>query len=140
MVNVLEQLGETLHRAGYSLTLPRKLVLGALQHTAPQTMAEIVAKCISIDRASIYRTITLYEKLGIVQRLQIGWKYKLELSDRFQEHHHHLHCTGCGRVVSLPEDSSLEATMHAMAARHDFKLESHQLELSGLCLACQKAS
>jgi len=41
---------------------------------------------------------------------QIGWKYKLELSNAFQHHHHHLTCLQCGGVTPLPEDGVARET------------------------------
>jgi len=136
MSNSLEILRETLKDKGFSLTQPRKIVFEALQHQEPRSMREVVASCIQIDRASVYRTIALFEQLGIVQRLQVGWKYRLELSDAFHEHHHHMHCVHCGQTTALPEDRALEERLHNMAAAHSFTLQSHQLELSGLCKKC----
>lgn len=36
-----------------------------------------------LDRASLYRIITVFERIGIVRRINIGWKYKIELSVGF---------------------------------------------------------
>jgi Fur family ferric uptake transcriptional regulator len=103
-------------------------------------MHEIVAACGGqVDRASVYRTISLFEKLGIVQRLQIGWKYKLELSDRFHHHHHHLTCLKCGRTFSLPSDSTLEQRLKILATGQNFRMSGHQLEIQGRCESCQKS-
>jgi Fe2+ or Zn2+ uptake regulation protein len=137
MTSTNNTLNDALKAKGYSLTTPRKVVFDALQHQEPQSMREVVDACKHIDRASVYRTVALFEQLGIVQRLQMGWKYRLELSDDFHEHHHHLHCTNCGKTTPLPEDDELEKSLHAMAKTHDFQLQSHQLELSGLCKKCQ---
>ncbi len=101
-------------------------------------MHEVVAASATIDRASVYRTIALFEKLGIVQRLQIGWKYKLELSDAFHRHHHHLSCTGCGSTFALQEDPELEARLTLLAQRQHFAMHGHQLEIQGLCNKCSK--
>ena len=136
MTNPSNSLERTLKKHGYSLTRPRKIVFETLQHQEPQSMREVVAASKGIDRASVYRTIALFEELGIVQRLQMGWKYRLELSDTFHEHHHHLHCTNCGRTIALPEDTALEKSLQAMAKARDFQLQSHQLELSGICEKC----
>jgi Fur family transcriptional regulator, ferric uptake regulator len=88
MTDISNQLQNLLRSSGYSLTTPRKIVFTALQHKEPQTIHDIVASCqTQIDRASVYRTIQLFEQLGVVQRMQIGWKYKLELSDKFSAHH-----------------------------------------------------
>lgn len=137
MTTANNTLYDTLKTQGYSLTAARKVVFEALQYQEPQSMRDVVSRCKAIDRASVYRTVALFEQLGIVQRLQMGWKYRLELSDDFHEHHHHLHCTHCGKTTALPEDLELEKSLHAMAEAHNFQLQSHQLELSGTCQNCQ---
>jgi Fur family ferric uptake transcriptional regulator len=106
----------------------------------PQTMHELVELCPEVDRASVYRTVALFERLGIVQRLQIGWKYKLELTDAFSHHHHHLTCLKCGRVISFDERAGLQTELRRIAEENNFMIQTHQLELQGLCSACQQAS
>jgi Fur family ferric uptake transcriptional regulator len=88
-----------------------------------------------LDRASLYRIITVFEKLGIVQRINIGWKYKIELSDKFAEHHHHLTCLKCGRIIPINEDE-LEAFFEGLAHSHKFKPTEHQVEVQGYCETC----
>lgn len=102
-------------------------------------MQKLIAACPDIDRASVYRTVALFEELGIVQRLQIGWKYKLELSDAFSRHHHHMTCLRCGLVISFDETPELEQQLRWVAASNRFKMKSHQLEIQGLCARCTGA-
>lgn len=139
MSEPLEQLAARLRSAGYSLTKPRRLVFAALQGSEPQTIHQLVGDCPAIDRASVYRTVSLFEQLMIVQRLHLGWKYKLELTDEFLHHHHHLSCRKCGQIIALPEDPRLEQQLVAMAAHHDFQATDHQLEIRGYCAACRAA-
>lgn len=89
-----------------------------------------------LDRTSLYRTIGLFEKLDIVRRIYIGWKYKVELSDVFTHHHHHIVCTQCGKVVAMTEDKQIEQLIMALAGRYGFAADSHQLEISGQCSEC----
>lgn len=103
-------------------------------------MRELVSRCKGVDRASVYRTVSLFEQLGILQRLQVGWKHKLELSDAFQEHHHHASCLRCGTSVELPENDELETSLRTMAEAYGFRMDRHQLELQGLCRNCQQGS
>lgn len=100
-------------------------------------MHQLVERCKSVDRASVYRCVALFERLGIIQRLQTGWKYKLELSSDFHEHHHHATCLGCGASIVLPEDAALEQRFHDMAQAHGFSVQRHQLELQGYCRSCR---
>ncbi len=133
----VDQFKSTLQSAGYSLTTARRNVFEALQNQEPQTMHQLVLRCQTVDRASVYRTVSLFEKLGILQRLQAGWKYTLELSDAFHEHHHHATCLRCGASIALPEDDELEQLLRTIAETHGFQVERHQLELQGVCAACQ---
>lgn len=139
MVEPLEQLKTVLKENGQSLTKARQKVFTALQHQEPQTMHQVVEACAGkADRASVYRTIALFEQIGIVKRLQIGWKYKLELSDTFQRHHHHLTCRRCGKIIPLPEDSWLEQRLKALAGTQNFEMQDHQVEIQGICDRCAR--
>ena len=101
-------------------------------------MHEVVAACTGqADRASVYRAIAMFEKIGVVQRLRIGWKYKLELSDTFHHHHHHLTCRRCGKTTPLTEDRQLEKRLGMLARDQNFIMQGHQLEVQGLCQTCQ---
>jgi Fur family transcriptional regulator, ferric uptake regulator len=137
MVAFLPELQQHLKEHGYSLTKPRLRVFQALQGSEPQTMHELVVACDGADRASVYRTVTLFEQIGVIQRLQIGWKYKLELSDAFSHHHHHVTCLKCGRIVSFDESAELQRELAQIAANAGFAIKSHQIEIQGLCPACK---
>lgn len=131
-----DQLKSHLKSHGYSLTHARQTVFSALLNKEPQTMDKLVTACPGIDRASVYRTISLFEKTGVVQRLQIGWKYKLELSDNFHHHHHHLTCSSCGKVIPFNESKDFEHSLRVIADSHSFQMQGHQLEIQGICDLC----
>ena len=133
----MNSLETALKTHGFSVTRSRQTVFRALQGHEPQTMHELILACSPMDRATIYRIIMLFERLGIVQRLQIGWKYKLELSDQFHDHHHHMTCTRCGQSFALPEDETLESRLRALAANTGFVPSSHQIEIKGVCRNCR---
>ena len=136
----LERLAKTLTLHKQSLTTPRKIVFMALLSQEPLSIHELIERCEPVDRASVYRTVSLFEKLGIVTRLQTGWKYKLELSGDFHDHHHHATCNHCGKSIVLDEDDALEAIVYTLAAGQGFKLQNHVLELQGICEECQKTA
>ena len=132
-----DNLRAVLKQSGYSLTKPRKLVFDLLLQGRPMSMSELVSESgHKVDRASIYRTVSLFEKLGITHRVNTGWKYKIELSDAFIGHHHHMHCTNCGQITTLPANTMLETMIDTTAAKEDFKPRSHQLEIYGICANC----
>lgn len=132
--SVIEQ---ALKRHRVSFTKPRKHIYEVLSHSEPLTMQELIASLPSVDKTTIYRTVTLFETIGIVQRLQIGWKYKLELSNEYQDHHHHITCSQCGQTVALPEDTVIEERLLSLAKQQGFTPQDHQLEVRGLCPECK---
>lgn len=135
-----EKLAKTLKKHGYSLTKPRQAVFAALQSGTPRSMHELTLDLSSvIDRASIYRTVALFEELGIVIRVNQGWKYKIELSDIFSPHHHHITCTSCGKSISFKEPDGLDALLTGVALEHNYTHNHHTLEMTGLCAQCQSA-
>ena len=139
MLDATRQLQTALKERGYSLTRARLAVFTALQGEEPQTIRELTIKVGSTaDRSSLYRAISLFEKLDIVQRLQIGWKYKLELSAAFSYHHHHLSCIDCGLTIAIKEDSGLEKRINAVATAKNFHSTDHLLEIRGRCPKCHK--
>jgi Fur family transcriptional regulator, ferric uptake regulator len=140
MSGEIPAIATVLRTNGYSSTKTRQQVFNALADSDTLTMSQLTRKLQhKMDRASVYRTVELFEKLGIVNRLQIGWKYKLELSEAFAGHHHHATCMQCGKVVAFEENPELESDIHALADGLGFKLTSHSLELRGLCPTCRAA-
>lgn len=123
----------------FSNTNARNLIFDLLMKAdKPQSMHQLIeGSKDKVDRVSVYRTIELFERLGIVQRLHIGWKYKLELSEVFLDHHHHMTCLGCGRVVPIKDETALEEMIERLGRANNFVLKSHQLEIQGYCEKCQ---
>lgn len=135
MSTVEDTFRSMLKTAGYSLTGARTAVFEALVGQEPLSMHELVEKVPQVDRASVYRAVELFEQLHIVQRLNTGWKYKLELTDKFSAHHHHMTCTNCGSTVALKE-VELERFIDVLAKTHGFRPTAHQIEIQGVCAKC----
>lgn len=135
----LALLRKVLKDSGYSLTQARRTVCDLLWGREPQSMHELtIAAKGFVDRASLYRALELFEKLGLVRRVYIGWKFKVELSDVFTHHHHHISCLGCGKVVAIVEDAQVERLIEDISQRYGFTQPTHQLEVSGYCPMCTK--
>lgn len=88
------------------------------------------------DRASVYRNIELFESIGIIHKVYTGWKYRIELSEQFHPHHHHLTCEKCGKIIPISLGSKMEKAIENFGGKHGFKITSHQIELHGLCSRC----
>ncbi len=133
-----------LQAEGLQLTEPRRVVIAAIaERTVPFTSAElqeaIEAEAPAIGRATVFRTLDLLCRLGIVQRIHEdakGGRCHAYLACEPQ-HHHHLICTGCVCVVDFREDSALETLVRAVERRTAFRVEALRVELTGRCPACQ---
>jgi Fe2+ or Zn2+ uptake regulation protein len=139
MVNMDNTLKALLKDHGYSITDQRLLVFNLLIGQEPLTMRQLIERANNkIDRASIYRIIGLFDQIGITQRLNIGWKYRIELTDKFAQHHHHLSCLNCQRVIPINKDE-LEDFMTQLALTQQFTAVEHQVEIQGYCSQCSKS-
>lgn len=129
---------DVLARNGYHVTNQRIVVFRLLDHEQPQSMRAILNKANGqIDRVSVYRSIELFEKLSIVKRIYIGWKYKLELTDEFLSHHHHLSCLRCGKVIDIEDERHIAEFITQTAAAFGFTPLRHQFEIEGYCSDCR---
>lgn len=139
MLTLNKQYLAKLKVGGHSNTVVRSAVFGILQDSEhePLTMAELVRRAeIYGDRSSIYRSVKLLEEIKIIKRLHIGWKYKLELSDDFHGHHHHITCTVCGKTHATHNDEEFEKMLGQLAGKHGYKITDHQLDIRGICEQC----
>lgn len=134
----ITKLKQILADNGYSLTRAREQTFKLLLSPEPQSMNELLNKAKgSVDRVSVYRNIDVFEKVGIVHRIYIGWKYKLELSDQFIGHHHHFSCLKCGRTIDIEEGADIESFVKSVAQKFNFEPRRHQFEIDGYCNNCR---
>ena len=96
-----------LERRGLKLTAERRELFDEIfskhEHVeADELLVRLRAKHKKISRATIYRTLDLLVDSGIVGRVRIGESgYRYERL-RAGEHHDHLICNECGRVIEHP--------------------------------------
>ena len=90
-----------------------------------------------IGRASVYRILELLQERGLVARLELGdATVRYEPIDPAGDHHHHLLCDSCGRIVPF-DDHDLERSIDRLSRRLDFRMNDHEVVLHGDCRACQ---
>ena len=87
----------------------------------------------SAGMATIYRTLNLLKDAGLVDQKQFTdgkAVYEINFPD---EHHDHLICTTCDRVIEF-ENAEIEALQRQVAEAHGLKLTDHTLDLFGTCM------
>lgn len=123
---------------GYRLTKPREEILKVLESyplTAQEIHNALVLKHISVDLASVYRSLELFVDMGIVHAIELGEnKRRYELVDE-KNHHHHLICNSCGNIEDISVDEKKLLT--EVDKKSKFKIDHHHLEFFGTCSRCQ---
>lgn len=129
-----------LKSAGLKATFPRLKILDIFRRADPRHQSAedvyrtLVAEDVDIGLATVYRVLTQFEQAGILTRSQFdGTRAVFELNDG--DHHDHLICTSCGKVVEFYE-AAIEQRQHEIAREHGFVLESHTMMLYGICPKC----
>ena len=135
MDRATERLQNILRNHGLSFTKPRIEVVKTLYSYGLQTMNQLISRTPNIDRASVYRAVSTLEKIGAIERVTLGFKYKIDLSEEFKPHSHHIACIKCGRREDL-NNSKLENLIKEISVSADFEPVSHKLELLGICKNC----
>ena len=135
---------------GYRLTLARQAVLQVLNSTDKHLSAEEVYIHVhkihpSGGLATVYRTLELLTELGVVFKHDFGdgrARYELARGSQAGDHHHHLICERCNRVINYrdfidEEVELLKKTEKGLARKYNFRINRHIMQFYGLCEKCK---
>ncbi|MBN9455277.1 MAG: transcriptional repressor [Bosea sp.] len=117
---------------GLRLTGPRQVIMQVLSESADHPDAvELHKRATAIDPgiaiATIYRTLSLLEEKGILERHTFAdGRARFESAER--EHHDHLIDVESGNVVEFRSEE-IEKLQEEIARRHGFEIVSHKLEI-----------
>ena len=118
----------------------RIAIFHTLERYSPLTLPRLVGLLgeASINASTVYRNITLFRELGILNEIITQGQKMIELGDLFQAHHHHFVCRKCGSVKEF-DSPALETALHRLEDEVGLNIESHHVELSGTCQECALA-
>lgn len=134
---MLEKFYDLLRENGKSITKPRVALFEYLQKSGPVPVSQFMRDNVTIaDRASLYRTLTAFHELGVVEDRIIRGKRMIELTDLYDAHHHHLTCNNCNKslAITMPD---IEQQLVELCRTYGFETNSHIIEASGLCESCR---
>lgn len=116
------------------------VVLGTDRHlSVEEVAAELRTRGASAGTATLYRTLEVLVRSGLVVQRDFGEGFKRYEASRGIPHHEHLLCTVCGRVTEF-RDERLERMTTLLAEAHDFFRQRHRLVIYGLCGDCRRGS
>jgi len=132
---------ELLTQAGYRVTEPRcavmQLLLDSGMPLSPQALFESSrTQRQNLGLVTIYRTLELFEALGLVCRVHLkdGCHGYLPVSPG---HHHFVICEHCGVAVEFPGGDDLRMLIADIEAQTGYRVAEHLLQLIGLCPVCK---
>ena len=89
-----------------------------------------------ISKATVYRTIPLLLESGLIQEAYFEDGHVHYEHIYGHEHHCHLRCLDCGKIVEFKEKSVL-GVEEKVGDRFDFMVTGHKLEIYGYCGKCK---
>ena len=134
---------------GYRLTLAREAILEVLAKSEGHLSAEDIylkvhPKYPNIGLTTIYRTLDILSDLGMVYKFDFGdgrARYEFAEGPKGKQHHHHLVCISCKRVIDYTDfiDDEIELlnqTEKGLSEKYNFKITNHLIQFYGLCEKC----
>jgi Fur family ferric uptake transcriptional regulator len=129
-------------RAGLNRSRTREAVIDTFLATPGHVSAEELTALVrerapGVGQTTVYRALKLLVDCGVAATRQFGGgqtRYERVVEG---EHHDHLVCRGCGKVIEF-EYEAIEVLQRELAARYGFTLEGHLHQLIGRCAACRE--
>ncbi len=126
---------------GLKTTRQRDVILDAFlssdRHISIEELyLKLRAKHPRIGYATVYRTLKLFAESGIAREIQFGDGQTRYEHVAAGEHHDHLVCTRCGTIIEF-ENETIEKLQDDVAEGYGFLIETHKLELYGICAKCR---
>jgi len=124
-------------------TRPRRLIADRLVELAASganfTIDELWQEMRELDphlgRATVYRSVEKLVTMGLLDRVEFAdgtHHYRV----CGENHHHHLTCTQCHRVIEVEVCLPMEQ-FKAIGNKTKFDIEGHSLSLFGRCESCR---
>ncbi|MFA9431711.1 Fur family transcriptional regulator [Egicoccus sp. AB-alg2] len=137
------ELDRTLRAHGHRVTRPRRVVWQALQAEHGHRTVEEIAASIEdageeVDTASLYRTLSLFEELGLARVTRLGDRDAGRWELAHPDEHFHLVCQVCGDVDHHVGTLVARIREH-LEEGHGFATEHVELVVNGRCADCQRA-
>jgi len=138
-----EEFEKILHGYGYKMTGQRQAILRIVREEknrhlcTEEIFGEVKKKYPSIGLATIYRSLRLFEKLGIVRHVLFDdGCMRFQIIDSQEKHqHHHLVCEMCGAVIDVNEDL-LGSVEEKLQTEMGFAVKDHKVQFFGICKNC----
>jgi Fur family ferric uptake transcriptional regulator len=90
----------------------------------------------SVNLASVYRSLALFEEMGLVRQTRLGPERVAFWEREHPDEHFHLVCRLCGSV-DHHRGSLVQSIQDHLSSGHGFVPERIDLTVTGLCRKCR---
>ncbi|GJQ59928.1 MAG: transcriptional repressor [Candidatus Scalindua sp. AMX11] len=131
---------EYIQSKGLKFTPERKAILNYVfenhgHFEVEELLFEMRKNKVRVSKATIYRTVALLVKCGLLREVIFGEKHTHYEHVYGHEHHEHLVCSGCGKIIEF-SDERIEKFQDEICVKNMFKPESHRFQITGYCEEC----
>jgi Fur family ferric uptake transcriptional regulator len=114
------------------------VLLESGRHLSVEEVAqELGARRLRVGTATVYRTLELLVRSGLVVERDFGEGFRRYEAARDAPHHEHLICSRCGAVREF-RDERLERMTTLLAEAHGYVRQRHRLVIHGICDDCTR--
>ena len=143
IMSVKKQSRSLLNSKKASITNPRLVVLGLLlQQGQPLTIDQLLKLSDGkLAQSTVYRVINDLREFGLVTEFTTPDNTMVvELNTEDINHHHHMFCEDCGRIIDIKLTNHLEdyiaEEVRNIQEQYSLSIYGHSLELFGICDSC----
>jgi Fur family ferric uptake transcriptional regulator len=142
MNQIIARCKDNLSNRGLKYTRQRDQLIRQIMNLNDHFSADLLyvklrVKGINISRATIYRTLTLFEECGIIKKALKDKDISYYEVSEINEHHDHLICVECGEVIEFYSEE-IEKIQKEIYNDFNYLPASHQLILKGICEKCRR--
>jgi Fur family ferric uptake transcriptional regulator len=135
----IDDIASRLAQKGYRMTPQRLMILEAIEGASGHVSAEEIFQDIKkrypgLNISTVYRTLELLKETGLVTETDMG-DGRVRFHSAGHEHHHHLVCSRCGKVIDLNEET-LSPLIDALSKKYGFRADLKHLAIFGYCKDC----
>lgn len=133
----METFSNYLKKKGLKITNQRMLVAEKIfslhtHFTAESLQEELKNRRDEISKATIYRILSIMVEAGLLKEHNFGKDYKYYEHIIGHEHHDHIICVECGRIVEFVNEK-IEELQKKAAQENGFTITGHDLNIYGVC-------
>jgi len=135
---------------GYKITIGREAILEVLSKANRHLSAEDIYMKVhalypAVGLTTVYRTLEILERVGLVYKFDFGdgrARFELAEGEKGENHHHHLVCVNCNRVIDYAdfidqEVKFLKETEKELSKKYRFRITNHLIQFYGVCEKCE---